>query len=99
MVTVKVADVEVVGRPKSRMIETVISRVREPARVVGRIKPRVTEDRAVRGMDLHASLSDEFNPHGEEDTRLPSRSCSASPHLHHITIIIGSTRESSHDAS
>ena len=99
MVSVEMADVEVVGRPKGLMIKAVISRVWKPACVVRRIEPRITEDRTVRGMDLHASLSDEFDPHGEEDTRLPSRSCSVSRYLHHITIIIGSTRGSSHEAS
>ena len=77
------------GTDKRCMIEAVVSRVWEPACVVRRIEPRVTEDRTVRSMDLHASLSDEFDPHGEEDTRLPSCSCSFPPHLRHITIIIG----------
>lgn len=52
----------------------------------------------MRGMDLHAGLSDEFDPHGEEDTCLPCRSCSAAPNLHHITIIIGSNRKRSYEA-
>ena len=59
------------------VIKTIISWVREPACVVRRIEPRVTEDGAVGGMDLHASLSDEFDPHREEDTPLGEISCSA----------------------
>jgi hypothetical protein len=53
----------------------------------------------VRRMDLHASLSDEFDPHREEDTLSPRRSCSTAPYLRHITIIIGSTMGSSHEAN
>ena len=81
------------------MVEAVVPRVWEPARVVRRIEPGITEDGAVRRMDLHASLSDEFDPHEEEDTLSPRRWCSTAPYLRHITIIIGSTRGSSHEAS
>ena len=44
MVSVEMADVEVVGRPKGLMIKAVISRVWEPACVVRRIEPRITKD-------------------------------------------------------
>jgi hypothetical protein len=33
----------------------------------------------VCGVDLHASLSDEFDPHGEEDTTSALCLCSVSP--------------------
>jgi hypothetical protein len=47
------------------VIKTVVSWVWEPACVVRRVEPGVAEDGAVGRMDLHASLSDEFDPHGE----------------------------------
>lgn len=44
MVSMKMADVEVVGCSERRMIEKVVPRVWEPARVVRRVEPRVAKD-------------------------------------------------------
>jgi hypothetical protein len=44
VIPVQVADVEVIGCPKGGMVEFVVPGIREPARVIRRIKPGVAQD-------------------------------------------------------
>ena len=64
MVSMQVADVEVIGGTQGGMIELVVSRVWEPACVIRRIEPGVAQDGAMRRVDLDSGLGDELNPHG-----------------------------------
>ena len=64
MVPMQMADVEVIGGTQGGMVELVVSRIWEPSCVIRRSEPWITQDGAMRGVDLDSGLGNELNPHG-----------------------------------